>query len=333
MEKKVELSKLMKKGKGLLISGIIVLLMGVISFTASYLGYKDEVDNPNMFDAFLQDNYGYIEVEYILDYFAEEETTKDKVYIVFNPENKMYLASIDDKTMESLKELLDYTYSDDEREHPGTVKIKGTSAQISDSLKELAINYYNESYGDTYLNKSNFSTYAGNYYLDTKIDPMSENMPFMYIVMGIFVIIGGCLIIGYFNNRKSTKKCLAKYEGKLDKIEDELNSSSVSDYSKYKLYITNKYIVSYVSGLQIIEYKDIVWLYPMDRTYRGNTTRTIFVITEDSKTHTVCAINVSKKTKIILDEIYESILTKLPEKALAGYTNENRLKVKELYKK
>lgn len=335
-EKKLSLEMLTKKGKGLLIAGIVILVMGIISTVSSYFYYNNEKKNAEEFSPFQQEQYGKIEVSYILDYFAESESTGERVYLVFDEENKMYLASINDETMESLKDLLDYTY-DEEKEYPGSVTIKGTSEQITPSLKELAIEYYNDVFKNNSsgfkLTKSNFSTYAGNYYLDTNRDPVTDNMSIVYMVAGVFAIFGICFVIAFFNNKRSSNKSLAKYEGSLDKINQELNGSSAVSYEKFKVYITNNYIITYSSGLQIIEHKDIVWLYPADRSYRGSVTRTIYVVTKDSKMHTVCVSAVDKKRKIVLDEIYESILAKLPKKALAGYTDENRSKVKELYEK
>ena len=38
-----------------------------------------------------------------------------------------------------------------------------------------------------------------------------------------------------------------------------------------------------------------------------------------------------KKNKASFDELYQDIINKVPN-ALVGYTNENKMKVKELYK-
>lgn len=334
-EKKLSLEMLMKKGKGVLIVGIIIILMGITSLISSYFYYNNQIKDAEEFTPLSTSGgeYGTIEVAYILDYFAENDTTKEKVYLVFDDEDRMFLAAIDDETMKSLQDLYDYAYGEEEIDYPGSVTIFGKASSITTSLKNLAIDYYNEVFDTDFLTSGNFSTYAGNYYLDTNSTPLTDNMPMVYIVTGIFVIVGICCIIGFFNNRRSSNKYLAKYEANLDKINQELNGSSAMAYEKFKVYITNNYIITYSAGLQIIDYKDIVWLYPADRSYRGSVTRTIYVVTKDSKMHTVCVSGVDKKRKIILDEIYEGIFAKLPKKALAGYTDENRSKVKELYEK
>lgn len=331
MEGKVELSKLMKKGKGTLIAGIVVLLMALSSLGIGYFTLNQESE-PDLFSTITKaDQYGKIDVEGVTLPFAESDD--EKVYFVWD-EDRMYLANISEEAFKSLRDIYDYTYNED-MDFPGTVTIKGSSVSIPSDLKKLAIEYYNKWFAEDgkKLTTANFNTVFGSFYLDTHTSPAKDNFTITLMVAVVLGFCGICLIITYLNNRRSSKKSLAVFEGNMERLEKELNDSQTSSYKKYKLFLTENYIVTYAGGLKVVSYQDIVWLYPKEVTYRGVTTRTIYVVTNDSKMHTVLTMSLNKKTREETDEIYQAVLIKLPKDALAGYTNENRLKVKELYTK
>jgi len=338
MERKVELSKLMKKGKMALVLGTIFLLVGIGIFSYGFIEFNKIKNNPVEMASGSEGEYSKIDVNLMTEYFATDDADNptEKVYFVYD-EDYMYLASIDDETMKDLEAIKEYSY-DEEKEFPGTVTIYGTLTKIPDDLKKLAISSFNEMYDykvtdDFYLRYTNFNEYFGYYYLDTNVGPMNDDFPYILIMAGMFLIIGITSVIAFAKNRMNSKKCLEGYKEDIEKIEAELNSESTVDHSKYNFYLTDHYVITYGSGLKVINYNDIVWLYPKEVSYRGNVTRTIFVVTKDSKIHTVCALNVNKKTRELLDEMYQALLMRIPKEALAGFTSENRLKVKELYTK
>lgn len=336
MERNVDLGKLMKKGKGLLIAGIVLMVMALSSLAFGFFEMNEEKKNPaNFLNASKEGEVGAINVTLVTSAFAvpEDENDDEKVYMVYDEENYMYLVSMRDVEFEKLKDIYEYTYNEEIEEAPEPVKLIGTATKVPSDLKKLAIDYYNEIFTDAKLTSSNFANQFGDYYLDTTKTPAGDNFIFCAMSAGLLTIVAICLIIGFFNNRKDSKKSLAKFEGNLEKLEKELNNSSTMDYKKYKLFLTDNYIVTYASGLKVVDYKDIVWLYPKEVTYRGSTTRTVYVVTNDSKMNTVCNMGLTKKTRPEMDEIYQAVLLKLPKDALAGYTNENRLKVKDLYTK
>lgn len=336
MEKSVELQKLLKKGKGTLITGLIMIIGSIAVVIFAYLSLQDIIKNPVLLNEATKENeYAKVDVNVMTDYFAVNEINEkdNKVYLVFDGENRLYMVNLNSEARSELNDIYDYSF-DEDKEFPGAVTIYGTTVKIPSSLQTLAINFYNEWMDEEFLTDHNFNDYLGFYYLDTNQKSDSEeNMIYAYMVGGLFGIIGICLIGSFFKNKKESKKSLEIFEGNLEKLEEEINRTSTMNYQKYKLFITDNYIVSYLNCLQVVLYKDIVWLYAKEITYRGSTTRTIYVVTKDSKIHTVCNVGVSKKTKADLEEIYQALLLKLPKKALDGYTNENRLKVKELYVK
>lgn len=340
MDKRVELSKLTKKGKLGLVFGIILFVIGIGIALFGYSEYKDVKDNPVDFYHGKEEDYSKIDVELMTEYFATDDADNpmEKVYFVLDSEN-MYIANIDDKTMEKLKDIMEYSYDESgEMEAPSVVTIYGTLTKIPEDLKKLAVSSYNDIYGykptdDYYLSYSDFNKYFGYYYLDTNVGPMNDDLPYILIMAGMFVILGGISIFAFIKNKINSKKCLEVYREDIDKIEAEINSNTAVDYSKYKYYLTEHYLITFGSGLKVINYKDIVWIYAKEVSYRGSVTKTIFVVTNDSKVHTVCALNLNKNTRDLMDEMYQEILMHLPKEALDGFSSENRLKVKELYTK
>ncbi|MDE6284775.1 MAG: hypothetical protein K2M17_03435, partial [Bacilli bacterium] len=233
-------------------------------------------------------------------------------------------------------DIYDNNYNTDEdAEAPESKTIMGTSTAIPTELRKHAIEYYNKLFPDAEkkITISNFNTYFGSYYLDGYTSPAQENYTYTLLAAGVLGVMGILCLIAFIGNQKDTKKTIAKFEGNLEKLEQEINSSSTMDYKKYKLFLTDHYVITYNGALRVVDYNDIVWLYPKEVTNRGYTTRTTYVVTNDSKMHTVCCMGVNKKTRVEMDEIYQALLLKLPKDALAGYTNENRAKVKDLYTK
>lgn len=314
MERKVELKSLLKK-KTALIVGIVFLLIATLECSLGYLFFKKEADNPvNFLEVQEEDIYGKIDVGLMTECFATYDAGEytEKVYFVWDEDMNMYIADIDDETLKDMDALLKYSYDENE-EFPGAVTIKGTSTLIPNDLKKIAIDSYNEMYGEKFLNYDNFADYLGSYYLDVNVSPLNDNMPVLLVFFVFFGVLGLIMIIGFFLNQKRSKKVMEKYALDLEKIESELNKETAIFYKKQKLYLTDNYIVSYTGCLQIIAYKEVVCLYPRVFNYRGSITKYIYVVTNDKKRYVVCSVSINRKTKLIFDDIYQKLLEKMPD--------------------
>ena len=93
-------------------------------------------------------------------------------------------------------------------------------------------------------------------------------------------------------------------------------------------YLTENYILSYKSKLVKINYMDIVWIYPHTEKYRGVTNASIMVMDKNGKIHSIGYMNLTPKTSPEYNELYDSLLNKVPN-VLHGYTAENKQKAKE----
>ena len=99
------------------------------------------------------------------------------------------------------------------------------------------------------------------------------------------------------------------------------------------MYITKNYLISYAAGLELYDYKDIVWIYPHEYRYNGSLSqKSMMIVLKDSKTKKLATVSASKKNLNMFDEMYESLLNKMPD-VLSGYTKENKEKAKQLYQK
>jgi len=337
MENDRELSKNIKTPKGILIMGLIFVIVSLIVEGLFILDVKDKTDNKiSMIDAEKQDAgaYACIDVSYMTEYFAtyssDEETSK-WVYFVFD-EDYTYMANITGKTLEELEPILNYTYrnEDSEEEQPEPVTICGITETIPDKLKNLAIKSYNKLYDDDIVNEENFYEQLGIYYLDTTQAPTSDLIG-ETIFVGVFFLIGLILVITYFKRNNTTKKTLERYASTIENIKMDALSPETIFNKKAKIYFTREYIINFAIGFEIIDYKDIVWIYPyILRTNGFVTQKSIYVVTKDKKVHIIASLPTNKKDTVTYEELYNTLVTKVPN-ALIGYTKENQEKVKDLY--
>ncbi len=337
MENDRELSKNIKTPKSILIMGLILIIVSLVIEGLFILDVKDKTTNKiNMIDAEKLDagKYACIDVSYMTEYFAtyssDEETTK-WVYFVFD-EDYTYMTNISGKTLEKLQPILNYTYKnkDSKEEPPEPVTICGITQTVPDKLKDLAIKSYNELYDDEIVNEENFYEQLGVYYLDTTQPPTSDLIG-ETIFVSIFFFIGLILVITYIKRDSTTRKTLERYASTIENIKmDALNPETVFN-KKAKVYFTKEYIINFATSFEIIDYKDIVWIYPyILRTNGFVTQKSIYVVTKDKKVHIVASLPTNKKDIITYEELYNTLITKVPD-ALIGYTKENQEKVKELY--
>ena len=120
----------------------------------------------------------------------------------------------------------------------------------------------------------------------------------------------------------------------LEKIEEDVKSGKGIHNKKCKVYLTDRYLLSYAGGVKLIELNDIVWVYPFITKQNGITTsKSIYVVTNNGKSNVVAVVNTwGKKNKASFEELYQDIINKVPN-VLVGYSKENMEKAKEMYKK
>ena len=307
MESKYFLKKINSRIK--LLIGIAIVL---VSIFLEFLIIKDYNEEKKSAKPFLEaTNFGeyvYIDVEDYTDYFATYTNGDTKQYYNFLYDGKyIYIGKVNPSNYSKL---------------PG--RLYGYTSTLSSDLVDIAIDEYNSFAGEEKLNKENFYDFLGIYYLDNYKSPTSDLIG-ISIFIAIALIIGIILIIVDIRDKSKLKNVLAKYD--MEKLLREIDSKDTIANHRAKLYLTNKNIISYKSKLDIINYEDVVWIYPHTESYRGSTNASIIVMDKNSKNHSLGHMPLNKRTQTEFDELYVDLKSKLPH-ALSGYTAENMEKAR-----
>ena len=289
------------------------------------------------------DQYAYLEVQGLTDEVAiygdasnTDNTNNDRYYIAFN-NGYWYVVDLDFETIEKLKEIQEYTYSTDEdATAPETIKIYGMTDNISDELKQMLVDYYNEGIEDeNKISIEDFERYFGSVLLNVRKSPIDTTIEDVFI--GIAFI--GILLIAIYNiflviNKNKIKKYIRKnnYEEELSK---QLDDNVEEKYYNDKIIITKDFFVDLkTSGiLTAFKFTDAKWVHIHNVKYYGvvTTSSSIIVHLKDGKTSMQC-IKIKGGTTDEFLEIFNKICEKLPTDCLKGYTKENQVAFKEYRK-
>jgi hypothetical protein len=253
-------------------------------------------------------------------------------YIAFDENDNPFIIVLDKSGLESLRKIQEYTLSETEIEKPNPVMVYGNVSKSDTEVFKYLQEFLKDEDGNTYT-IDELKSVVGENYLDTTWDNKEEGI-FALILFGVFSLSGLILIIVYFVRNKKSKKILEEYERELEKIEEDVKSGKGIHNKKCKVYLTDRYLLSYAGGVKLIELNDIVWVYPFITKQNGITTsKSIYVVTNNGKSNVVAVVNTwGKKNKASFEELYQDIINKVPN-VLAGYSKENMEKAKEMYKK
>lgn len=335
MGNKEEFLKNIQKGKLSLIIGIAFLVISIVTGVVAFYNKNKEMQTTiPLGDVEKENVYASVDVKLMTNYFAKNDYAgiEHKTYFIWD-DQYIYIVDLNDKSREALNTIYDYSYSGEEKkEEPDAVTIKGMTKKIPSDLKNIAIKAYNELYDEKKLNTTNFSDYLGVVYLDTFESPMQDLSLDLIACLPTF-IIGAVILFLYFKTNCTTKKCIARLESKWETVLKEMDSSDTFYFKKAKMYITKNYLISYVNGLEVYDFNDVIWIYPHEYRYNGSLSqKSIHIVTKDSKTHKLATVSASKKNLIVFDEMYDTLINRMPN-VLSGYTKENKEKAKELYLK
>lgn len=333
--KQDEFLSTIKPKKGLLIVGLLFLGSCLGQIGVAYKNASDEMKKPvSVYDVSKENQYTCIDVQFLTESIATQTGGQESqdAAIAWNTE-EMSLVSLTKDMQKDFKDILNYSYTDDEdAKAPETKKLCGYTKQIPSKLKSLTVEAYKEIFGSSNLTLSNFNAVFGSYYIDGSSTPMKDFT--MNAAIGGMVSIVGFVILGvYVKNVLKTKKALQTNETRIEEIKRQVGAPDAIHEPKAKLYLTKDYLINYANGLEIYENKDIVWIYPHELRRNGFVqSRSIYVVTSNSKVHIVASLNASKKNNQLFDEVYQEFMIKLPD-ILHGYTKENREEAKNRYKK
>lgn len=323
-------SSRMKEGlkgiRNLFIWGVIFLILAIIGGVWAYFIHVKDVAPITMNSAIVNHSgpgvYASIEVASFPYAFAEQDDTTNKYYFVFDKEDLMYIAYLTDVQYNRL-------FDNATAENP--IIISGMTTSIPEDVRKLAIEMYNQEYGEKFLTDENFNDYLGTIYLDTLSKP---NDPTTQIILSI--IFSG-LAIGFFTGgiikRKNILKKVQSFsEDDWKNMESELENNDTICYPTSSVYFSKNYIYNLKNGIDIFSYEDVLWMYPFFVKHYGITTsKSILLVTKDTIKHRIFEISgFSKKEK----QDYEKIMNYIYDKnknIVIGYTKENVQQMKDLY--
>ena len=308
-----------------LIIGIILIIVSIVMFMSSYQVSLLEDENMTDLDSIIVseeestskvDKKAYIDVKASPYRFAVYDDTTDAYYIISDG-TYLYIAYMSQS---------DYMKLSEEDTYESPIRITGYTKLSTKEIKELAIDAYNYSMEneEDMLTIADFESYFGEVYLDMTLSD-SSNISAL-IVIGYIISIAGLIIslisiIRLYKFNKSIKKL---DDDKIEELDKEMEDPNAFYYEKAHLYLTQKYIINFGGKFNIIEYKDILWIYPFIQRVNGiKASQCLMVLTNDAKTHRIAEIDIiTKKKKEVYEEIWNTIISKNP-KMLTGYTKEN----------
>lgn len=325
--------KNIKGKKSLLVIGIILF---VVFMGLGLLIYSDEVNAEyEVLTKNTSENvYAKLNVSLLDSAFAKETLDgKEKdYYIAFDENDNPFIIVLNKSGLESLRKIQEYTLSETEIEKPNPVMVYGNVSKSDTEVFKYLQEFLKDEDGNTYT-IDELKSVVGENYLDTTWDNKEEGI-FALILFGVFSLSGLILIVVYFVRNKKSKKILEESGRELEKIEEDVKSGKGIHNKKCKVYLTDRYLLSYAGGVKLIELNDIVWVYPFITKQNGITTsKSIYVVTNNGKSNVIAVVNTwGKKNKASYEELYQDIINKVPN-VLVGYSKENMEKAKEMYKK
>lgn len=287
-----------------------------------------------------ENKYAYLEVQGLTEEVAiygntnnESDKKNDRYYIAFN-NGYWYVVDLDFETIDKLKELKDYTYSTDENAvAPDAIKIYGMTENISDELKQMLIDYYNESVEEeNKISLDDFERYFGSALLNVRRSPVDTTVEKVSIILATI----GIVIIAIFNiSMIIIKRRIKKYivdNGYEKELADQLDDNVEEKHYKDQIILTKDFLVDLNSsgGFTAFKFSDVKWIHIHNVKYYGivTTSSSIIFHLKDGKTNIQC-VKIKGGTTDEFLEIFNKICEKVPTDCLKGYTKENQ----EMFKK
>ena len=328
--------------------GYIICIIAIIGASFS-IDYRNQNEMPEAIDfttdgalGLAENQYAYLDVQGLSDEIAiygnaedTNDSTNDRYYIAFN-EGYWYVVDLDFDTIDMLQEIQNYTYSTDENAvAPESVKIYGMTENISDELKQMLIDFYNEGIDEEYqISLENFDIYFGSVLLNVRKSPVDTFGEEMIITLaGIVIVIIAISHITASMIKSRTKRYIKK-NGYEEELARQLDDCVEEKHYKDKVILTKDFLVD-LQGNRFIAFKyaDIKWVHIHNVKYYGVVTASssIIVHLRDGKTDMQCVQIKGDSTEEFLG-IFNKICKKAPADCLKGFTTENQKEFKQYRK-
>lgn len=317
-----EYKKILKPSKKTLITLIILIVLAIAGFVgAETMMQPPKNEKCTSYDTLIslgqdeENKYAKVTIVDLPFEFAykTQDSSTQYFYFVVDENNYIYIVRLTPKKYEEIENKYNENPEDFKYE------LKGYLFNTPTDLKNLAISKYNQGKtADMKITDSDFEDYFGKTYLDDRITPNTDYATVLILIgffMSIFVMVTAGM---YINSIIRAKMAIKKY-GK-EELELELSKDTVKAYKKAKTYLTDKYIISTINGLHVIEYENILWTYVEKRRQNGVTTAKFVIVATKAGKKYYIASNFKEEILVeIMNKIYEK-----NKEALVGFTPENR---------
>lgn len=342
-----QIIKKSKKTPMWIIIGYIICIIAIFGLSY-YIDYKQKNEKPEPIDfttdgalGMKVDQYAYLDVQGLTDEVAiygdtenQYDSNNDRYYIAFN-DGYWYVVDLNFDTIDMLKELQDYTYSNDENAIvPEPVRIYGMTESISDELKQMMLDFYNEGVEEEYkIGIENFEQYFGSVLLNVRREPVDTTLEELIILIasiGIFVILITHISISIIKGR--VRKYIKK-NGYEEELAHQLDDNVEEKHYKDKVIITKDFFVDLKNtNFVAFKFSDVKWVHIHNLKYYGVTAiSSIIVHLKDGKTNLQC-VEIKGATTDEFLAIFDKICEKVPADCLKGFSKENKEEFKQ-YKK
>lgn len=182
----------MKVSVKVIVLSILILVMSALTVICfiTYMKaktYNDSVTLINMESVGSEAISCKIDVSFITGKIAQKGTLS---YYLAGDEKNIFIISTNKKLPNELEEIKKYSYSITDKK-PASYRVIGGSYFITDELKSIALNAYNNLFKDQTLNEDEFYDYFGEYYLNIEdiYDDSEDIKLIFFIVFGTITIL------------------------------------------------------------------------------------------------------------------------------------------------
>lgn len=221
------------------------------------------------------------------------------LYYVTDIENNTYIVRLSNETFQKIIEM----HNQETGKLNSTYQLKGTTKNIDEQTKRLAITNSIKVFGNKEINNDNFSDNLGKIYIEEKA--VGSRTVILYTILALtglfFLIIAFCYLLpGIIKSRK-----ILRNKELVEDLRTELENLIDTPYKKQHVYLTRKYLVS---GIQVIKYEEIERIYILEkRTYGIKAGEDLMIETKDRKKHIIASVTTNSD---ILDNILKDIYSK-----------------------
>lgn len=165
----------------------------------------------------IQASYKTIDVVGLTYDFAVDFKETYHYYFAFDEQGHSVIVKMKGELAPEHQALVDYLFGDETMEMPEPVRIRGVATLIEDDIRDFAIEYMNELYGEEFLNEDNFKDYLGMTFLDTTGKPVGHaDYSTGYVFLGLgFAFLAISVLLLVLNIRGHKAAVLAEEKEKM----------------------------------------------------------------------------------------------------------------------